>query len=71
MSIETSIASLVEGETGRALGEVFPDDDGLKPVLCVETEFSLRDPAESLRGYFVLVPDETSFEAIFSAVHVA
>jgi len=61
---------LVEGETGRALARVFPDDEGLKPVLCVETVFGLKEPAENLSGYFVLVPDATSLEAIFSAVRV-
>lgn len=71
MRLLPSPPKLVEGETGRALGKVFPDDVALKPVLCVETEFAMKDPAESLRGYFVLVPDEASFEAIFSAVRVA
>lgn len=70
MRILPSPPKLVEGETGRALGEVFPDEGGLQPVLCVETEFAMMEPAENLRGYFVLVPDATSFEAIFSAVRV-
>lgn len=71
MRLLPSPPTLVEGETGQALGRVFADQGDLKPVLCVETEFAMKDPAESLRGYFVLVPDETSFEAIFSAVRVA
>ena len=71
MRLLPSPPTMVEGETGHALGKVFPDDEALKPVLCVETEFVMKDPAESLRGYFVLVPDEGSFEAIFSAVRVA
>jgi chemotaxis protein CheC len=41
------------------------------PVLCVETEFFLEEPAESLHGFFLLVPDEKAFEAIFRAVRVA
>lgn len=71
MRLLPSPPKLVQGETGRALGEVFPSEAGLKPVLCVETEFEMKEPVERLRGYFVLVPDEESFEAIFSAVHVA
>ncbi|MBA3646109.1 MAG: chemotaxis protein CheC [Gemmatimonadaceae bacterium] len=71
MRLLPSPPTLVEGETGKALGQIFPDDGGLKPVLCVETEFEMKEPAENLRGYFILVPDETSFEAIFSAVRVA
>ena len=71
MRLLPSPPKLVEGETGVALEMVFPDDEGLRPVLCVETEFEMKEPAENLRGYFVLVPDERSFEAIFSAVRVA
>ena len=61
---------LLSGETAAALDCVFPKDAGLEPVLCVETEFTMKDPDEILRGYFVLIPDTTSFEAIFSAVRV-
>lgn len=71
MRLLPSPPTLTDGETGKTLGEVFPDDGRLKPVLCVETEFEMREPVESLRGFFILVPDETSFEAIFSAVRVA
>jgi chemotaxis protein CheC len=71
MRILPSPPTLAEGETGKTLAEVFPDEGALKPVLCVETEFEMREPAENLRGFFILVPDETSFEAIFSAVRVA
>ena len=71
MRLLPSPPALVEGETGITLAQVFPDDGALKPVLCVETEFEMREPSENLRGYFILVPDETSFEAIFSAVRVA
>jgi chemotaxis protein CheC len=71
MRLLPSPPTLVEGETGSALGKVFPADEDLKPVLCVETEFAMKEPDETLHGYFVLVPDETSFEAIFSAVRVA
>lgn len=71
MRILPSPPKLVQGETGVALERVFPAEGGLKPVLCVETEFTMKEPAESLHGYFVLIPDATSFEAIFSAVRVA
>jgi chemotaxis protein CheC len=71
MRLLPSPPKFLQGETGAALSHVFPDEAGLKPVLCVETEFEMREPAENLHGYFVLVPDEGSFEAIFSAVRVA
>lgn len=71
MRLLPSPPTLTNGETGKTLGDVFPDAGAHQPVLCVETEFELREPAENLRGYFILVPNETSFEAIFSAVRVA
>ena len=40
------------------------------PILCVETEFFLEEPAESLHGFFLLVPDPKAFDAIFRAVRV-
>jgi hypothetical protein len=40
------------------------------PILCVETEFFLDEPAESLHGFFLLVPDPKAFDAIFRAVRV-
>jgi chemotaxis protein CheC len=40
------------------------------PILCVETEFFLEAPAESLHGFFLLVPDPKAFDAIFRAVRV-
>jgi len=61
---------LLAGETARALSKLFPDDDPLQPVLCVETEFIMSRPDEVLRGFFILIPDATSFEAIFSAVRI-
>jgi chemotaxis protein CheC len=40
------------------------------PILCVETEFFLEEPVESLHGFFLLVPDPKAFDAIFRAVRV-
>ena len=40
------------------------------PILCVETEFFLEEPVESLHGFFLLVPDQKAFDAIFRAVRV-
>jgi chemotaxis protein CheC len=61
---------MLSGPTEKALAKLFPPDEALEPVLCVETEFEMFEPAEMLRGFFVLVPDSSSFEAIFSAVRV-
>lgn len=37
---------------------------------CVETEFSFEEIGERFRGFFLLLPDAESFDAIFRAVHV-
>lgn len=40
-------------------------------VFCVESEFTMNDTAEKLRGFFLLLPDAASLRAILKAVHVA
>ncbi|MGI9045044.1 MAG: chemotaxis protein CheC [Gemmatimonadaceae bacterium] len=37
---------------------------------CVETEFSFEEIGERFRGFFLLLPDAESFDAIFRAVNV-
>jgi hypothetical protein len=37
---------------------------------CVETEFTFEEVGEQFRGFFLLLPDEESFDAIFEAVNV-
>ena len=37
---------------------------------CVETEFTFEEIGERFRGFFLLLPDSESFDAIFRAVHV-
>lgn len=44
------------------------DADG--HVFVVETEFSLREVGERLRGFFVLLPDPASLQAILRAVRL-
>jgi chemotaxis protein CheC len=39
-------------------------------VFCVESEFFMRDSGERLRGFFLLLPDPASLQAILKAVHV-
>jgi hypothetical protein len=55
-------------ETLQGLGDHAPRADS--PILCVETEFFLEEPIESLHGFFLLVPDPNAFDAIFRAVRV-
>jgi chemotaxis protein CheC len=40
-------------------------------VFCVESEFYMTDVGERLRGFFLLLPDPASLQAILRAVHVA
>ena len=40
-------------------------------VFCVESEFYLKDLDEHLRGFFLLLPDMASLQAILRAVRVA
>ena len=40
-------------------------------VFCVESEFYIDDAAERLRGFFLLLPDPASLQAILRAVRVA
>ncbi len=40
-------------------------------VFCVESEFTMTDIDERLRGYFLLLPDPASLQAILKAVRVA
>ena len=40
-------------------------------VFCVESEFYMNETAEKLRGFFLLLPDAASLQAILKAVRVA
>jgi hypothetical protein len=63
--------TLTTGRTEDALksiGDHVPRVES--PILCVETEFFLEEPVESLHGFFLLVPDPKAFDAIFRAVRV-
>src|SRR3954468_15647426 len=40
-------------------------------VFCVESEFLMNDTAERLRGFFLLLPDPASLQAILKAIRVA
>jgi hypothetical protein len=40
-------------------------------VFCVESEFYMQDLDEHLRGFFLLLPDVGSLQAILRAVRLA
>jgi chemotaxis protein CheC len=71
MRLMLSPPTLKTGPTAEALdalGDRAPRAES--PILCVETEFFLEEPVESLHGFFLLVPDPEAFDAIFRAVRV-
>jgi chemotaxis protein CheC len=71
MSLLLSPPTLTTGDTASAMaafGDSAPRAES--PILCVETEFFLEEPAESLHGFFLLVPHPDAFDAIFRAVRV-
>jgi chemotaxis protein CheC len=71
MRLMLSPPTLKKGPTAQALdalGDHAPRAES--PILCVETEFFLEEPAESMHGFFLLVPDPEAFDAIFRAVRV-
>ena len=39
-------------------------------VLCVETEFGLKDEKEGIGAHFILLPDKASITAIFDAIRI-
>lgn len=71
MRLMLSPPKLTTGQAAEALktlGDHAPQAES--PILCVETEFFLEEPVESLHGFFLLVPDQNAFDAIFRAVRV-
>ncbi|MDE3151296.1 MAG: CheY-P-specific phosphatase CheC, partial [Gemmatimonadota bacterium] len=40
-------------------------------VFCVESDFMLKDDQQRLRGFFLLLPDPASLQAILRAIRVS
>lgn len=51
-----------------AFGEFSPDPDA---ILCVESEFLLTEARQSLRGFFLLLPDPASLQVMLRALRLA
>lgn len=51
-----------------AFGEFSPDPEA---VLCVESEFLLTELKQTLRGYFLLLPDPASLQVMLRALRLA
>jgi chemotaxis protein CheC len=51
-----------------AVGEFAPDPDA---VICVESEFMLTELQQTLRGFFLLLPDPASLQVMLRALRLA
>ncbi len=61
--VDMSVAVLTS-----AFGEFSADPDA---ILCVESEFVVRDNDQSLRGFFLLLPDPASLQVLLRALRLA
>jgi len=51
-----------------AIGEFAPEPDA---ILCVESEFQLMEMQQTLRGFFLLLPDPASLQVMLRALRLA
>jgi len=71
MRLMLSPPALETGTTASVLSTINRREPRAEaPILCVETEFFMEEPSESLHGFFLLVPNTAAFAAIFRAVRV-
>jgi len=61
--IDMSVAVLTS-----AFGEFSADPDA---ILCVESEFVVRDNDQTLRGFFLMLPDPASLQVLLRALRLA
>jgi chemotaxis protein CheC len=71
MTLLPSPPRLMVGTTQVVMEEHRKQASTAAAACCVETEFSFEEIGERFRGFFLLLPDAASFDAIFRAVHVA
>lgn len=64
----TLVIDMSAAVLSSAAGEFAQDPDS---VLCVESEFLLRESDLTLRGYFLLLPDPASLQVMLRAVRLA
>ncbi len=64
----TLVIDMSTAVLASAFGEFAPDPDS---ILCVESEFLLRDLQQTLRGFFLLLPDPASLQVMLRALRLA
>ncbi|MEO5587936.1 MAG: chemotaxis protein CheC [Gemmatimonadaceae bacterium] len=70
MSLLPSPPRLMVGTTETVMAEHSRQASSAAAACCVETEFNFEEIGERFRGFFLLLPDAESFDAIFAAVNV-
>lgn len=70
MSLMPSPPRLMVGTTEVVMAAHKEQASEAAAACCVETEFSFEEIGERFRGFFLLLPDSRSFDAIFHAVNV-
>ncbi|MHB1297702.1 MAG: chemotaxis protein CheC [Gemmatimonadaceae bacterium] len=72
MTLLPSPPSLAVDMSDAVLNSTYLEiSQGSDYVFCVESEFQLQDRGERLRGFFLLLPDPASLQAILRATRVA
>ena len=71
MTLMPSPPTLTVGTTTEVMAEHRRQAANAAAACCVETEFSFEEVGEQFRGFFLLLPDAESFDAIFRAVNVS
>jgi len=70
MTLLPSPPRLTVGTTREVMAQHKAEASGAAAACCVETEFTFEEIGERFRGFFLLLPDAESFDAIFRAVRV-
>ena len=70
MTLLPSPPRLTVGTTNSVMEEHRREASSAAAACCVETEFNFEEIGERFRGFFLLLPDAASFDAIFAAVNV-
>lgn len=70
MTLLPSPPRLTVGTTSSVMDDHKKQASSAAAACCVETEFTFEEIGERFRGFFLLLPDEKSFDAIFDAVNV-
>lgn len=64
----TMVVDMSHAVLTSAFSEFSPDPDA---ILCVESEFILTEMAQTLRGFFLLLPDPASLQVMLRALRLA